>query len=155
MNVVWMFLTLRLLHSNKDGQLLGLCWKILTISQCCMDCFFHYKKWQRQICLTPWLVLKMWGIILQSFIKNTICSVNWNFKIYFVSYDTMKPPVRDSGTIWWSAQPTEGCQSIPEALQIQLSRCKFSLWTARSRWGKPCHHVENRPVVLSQRQDTI
>lgn len=84
------------------------------------------------------------------------CFINWHFKIYFITNDTVMPPRRHSGTIWWSAQQTEGCWSIPEALQnTTLCWCKFSLWTARSRWGKPCHQVENRPVVLSQRQVTI
>lgn len=59
-------------------------------------------------------------------------------------------------TKWWSAQLSEECwvdpQSPPHAT---LCWCKFSLWTARSRWGKPCHQVENRPVVLSQRQYSL
>lgn len=94
------------------------------------------------------------SVCLNLDVYTTICNMNWNFKIYLITNDTVKPPLRDSDTIWWSAQPTEGCRSIPEALQKQLSWCKFSLWTAHSRWGKPCHQVENRPVVLSRRQDT-
>lgn len=47
--------------------------------------------------------------------------MNWNFKIFFITNDTVMSPWRHGGTIWWSAQLTEGCWSIPEALQTQLS----------------------------------